>query len=70
MNSETFPPLLPTPTVVVCSGRQPLPLLLTLSPVRVAIDKLSLTESDSDSEEFIYQVEEPEDCVSGEKNPG
>ena len=66
-NPESLPPLLPTPTVVVYSGRQPLPPLLpTPSPVKIAIDKLSITESESDSEEFIYQVEEPEDYISDE----
>ena len=31
------------------------------SPDRVVIDKLFITESESDSEEFIYQVKKPED---------
>ena len=46
-----------TPTVVVCSGRQPLPPLLpTPSPVRVTIDKLSVTNTESDFEELIYRA--------------
>ena len=87
-NPESLPPLLPTPTVVVYSGRQPLPPLLptpsivcsgrqplppilpTPSPVKIAIDKLSITESESDSEEFIYQVEEPQDFNSDKENMG
>jgi len=64
-NPETLPPLLPTPTVVVYSCCQPLsPLLPTQSPLKIVIDKLSITESEFDCEEFIYQVEEPEDHVS------
>ena len=50
-NPEPLPPLLPTPSVVVCSGRQHLPPLLpTSSPVRVVIDKLHVTNTKSDSE--------------------
>ena len=61
-NSESLPHLLPTPSVVIYPSRQHLPpLLLTLSLFIVATDKLSITESESDSEEFIYQVEKPED---------
>ena len=57
-NLEFLPLLLPTPTVVVCSGHQPLlPLLPTPSPVRVTIDKLSVTNMEFDSEELIYQAE-------------
>ena len=41
INSETLPLLLPTPTIVVCFDRHPLPLLLPIpSPIRVTIDKL------------------------------
>jgi len=68
-NLETLPPLLPAPTAVVCPDHQPLPPLLpTLNPVRVAIDKLFIIESEF--EEFIYQVEEPEDYVSDEEIQG
>ena len=63
-NPKPLPPLLPTPTVIVFSACQPLPPLLPiLSPFIVVIDKLSITESEFDSEEFIYQVEKPEDCL-------
>ena len=67
-NSESFHLLLPTPIVVICPSRQHLPpLLSTPSPFIVATDKLFITESESDSEEFIYQVEEPENYVSDEE---
>jgi len=56
-NPESLSPSLPAPIVVVCSGRQPLPPLLpTPSPVKVIIDKLSVTNTESDSEELIYQA--------------
>ena len=46
-NSESFPSLLLTHTVVY-SGQQPLlSLLLTPSPVRFTIDKLSVTNTES-----------------------
>ena len=52
---ESLPPLLPTPSVVICPSRQHLPPLLpTLSPFIVAIYKLSITKSESNSEESIY----------------
>ena len=61
----TLPPLLSTPSVVVCSGCQHLPPLLpTPSPVRVIIDKLYVTKKESDSEDFTYQEKEPEDSNS------
>ena len=67
-NPEALPPLLPTPNVV-CSGHQHLPPLLpTPNPVKIAIDKLSITESESNSEEFIYQVEEAQDFNSDKEN--
>ena len=67
---QPLPPLLPTPNIV-CSGRQPLPPILpTPSPVKIAIDKLSIIESESDSEEFIYQVKEPQDFNSDKENMG
>jgi len=57
INPESLPLLLPTPTVIVYSDCQPLPPLLpTPSPVRVTIDKLSVTNTESDSEELIYQA--------------
>jgi len=40
--------------------------LSTPSPVKIVIDKLSITKSESNSEEFIYQVEKPEDFNSKE----
>jgi len=56
IDQESLPPLLPTPTVIVCSDRQPLPPLLpTPNPVRVAIDKLLVPNTELDSEELIYQ---------------
>ena len=55
INPEPLPPLLSIP-IVVCSDRQPLPPLLpTLSPVRVAIDKLSIIELEFDFEEFFIR---------------
>ena len=53
--SRDLPLLLPTPIVVVFSCCQLLPLLLTPSPVRVAINTLSITIKEF--EEFIYYVE-------------
>ena len=70
-NPEPLPPLLPTPSVVICSDRQHLsPLLPTSSPVRVVIDKLYVTNTESDSEEFTYQVEEPKDSNSDKEDMG
>jgi len=44
-NPKALPPLLPFPIIVVCSGRQPFPPLLSApSPFRIVIDKLSITE--------------------------
>ena len=58
INQESHLPLLLTPTVIVCSDRQPLPpLLLSPSPVRVVIDKLHVTNTEFDFEELIYQAE-------------
>jgi len=51
---EPLPALLRTSIVVVCSGRLPLPLLSTPIPVRVAIDKLPVTNTEFDSKEIIY----------------
>ena len=54
-NPKSLFPLLPTSTVIVYSGRQPLPLVLpTPSLVKVTIDKLSIKNPESDSKELIY----------------
>jgi len=41
--------------------------VIVIYPVRVNIDELPRTKSESDSEEFIYHVEEPEDYDSDEE---
>jgi len=70
-NPKPLPPLLPTPTVIVFSACQPLPPLLpTPSPIRVVIDKMHVTNTESDFEEFIYKVREPEESNSNKEIMG
>jgi len=59
-NPELLPPSLLTPS----PSRQHFPPLLpTPSPFIIAINKLSISEPESDSEKFIYQMEELENCL-------
>ena len=43
---------------------------MSKSPVRVNIDELAVTELESDFEEFVYQVEKPEEYNSDEEIQG
>ena len=44
--------------------------MATPNPVKVVIDKLHVTNTESGSEEFIYQVEKPEDSNSNKETMG